>query len=353
MSIFCYDVPATDQNVDNIIATTPALQEVFDKECCGVKKIPLSKLWHNDTCISQLTTASKDMIRNISQPRLIDIAVYNKQYKSYSWPNDNQETHNQFNSAKLHWLVNDIKISGLGYPPQGYMKENKFVCHPGTYRFLASYAQQKDSTASVWDTYNQFTDRELQLKEWISYCSDGFIRENRHITIQESEIPEEHQFSSWKFIEINETTNHHDHCIFLQDQSIGEMFNYTIPTVYCKDVETLKIIKSRCDDTSLFNFSTITEPFLIPAVEKFKGISIYIGSKDDVNRDFTSLLLYLDVNDDVAYVPESSIMIFNNSTHNCRKLIPGIVEESTRHYLETFKWSNKVSIIPPQIGNQL
>ena len=131
------------------------------------------------------------------------------------------------------------------------------------------------------------------------------------------------------------------------------MFNYTIPTVYCKDVETLKIVKSRCDDTSLFNFSTITHPFLIPAVEKFKGISIYIGSKDDIKRDFTPLLLYLDVNDDVAYVPESSIMIFNNSTHNCRKLIPGIVEESTRHYLETFKWSNKVSIIPPQIGNQL
>jgi len=59
------------------------------------------------------------------------------------------------------WMVNpdnfpltpplDVKISGLGYPPQGYTTKTQFVCHPGTYRFLGAFAQQIKADTSVWD----------------------------------------------------------------------------------------------------------------------------------------------------------------------------------------------------------
>ena len=55
----------------------------------------------------------------------------------------------QFDGAKLHWLVNDVKISGLGYPPQGYTTKTQFVCHPGTYRFLGAFAQQIKADTSL------------------------------------------------------------------------------------------------------------------------------------------------------------------------------------------------------------
>ena len=69
--------------------------------------------------------------------------------------------------------VNDVKISGLGYPPQGYTTKTQFVCHPGTYRFLGAFAQQIKADASVWDTFNEFKQRPLKLQEWINFCSNG------------------------------------------------------------------------------------------------------------------------------------------------------------------------------------
>jgi hypothetical protein len=83
----------------------------------------------------------------------------------------------------------------------------------------------------------------------------------------------------------------------------------------------------------------------------FEGVGIFIDKDLKINKDFSHILFYLDINDDVAYC--NGITIFNNNTFNNQKLIPEIVEESTREYLNNFLWCNKRSKIPNYIGGAL
>jgi hypothetical protein len=85
----------------------------------------------------------------------------------------------------------------------------------------------------------------------------------------------------------------------------------------------------------------------------FKGVGLWIGQEDLVHNDISFLFLYLDINDDIAYLKNYDLKIFNNSTHNCKKLIPEIIDESKEEYLNEFKWASKTSMIPAVMGDTL
>lgn len=352
--IFCEGMLATQENIKKLINTRTDLRKHFNESNLNAKKVKSTELYAKsfNTFKHLLNNGAKGFLKNIQKPRLTELATYDPVAKSYEFIDI--DVTEQFDSAKLHWLVNDVKISGLGYPPQGYMQKDGFVAHPGTYRFFAAFAQQIKCDVSVWDTYNNLNGKKLDLLDWINFCTNGFIRKNRHITIKLDDIPQENRETSNRYLEVHETSNHHDHNIFNQDKALAKIYNSSKPTIFCATEKILNKIKTSCSNVDLYTFKvTKLNPFLIPSVKNFKGVAMWIGQEGLINSPFDLLFLYLDINDDVAYMPNTKLIIFNNSTHNCKKLIPEIVDESADTYLTEFKWASKTSIIPKTIGNSL
>lgn len=351
---FCEHMIATPENIQNLVDTHEDLNNFFYKDMSAQKVFSTELYGKNFNAFRhQLNIGATGFLKNIQKPRLIELAKYDANNKAYDFDEDIDIT-DQFNSAKLHWLVNDVKISGLGYPPQGYMQKDGFVPHPGTFRFFAAFAHQIKCSVSVWDTYNELNGKSLELFDWISFCTNGFIRQNRYITIKLDDVSDENRETPNRYLEVHETNNHHDHNIFNQDKALAEIYNSSKPTIFCATEEILNKVKASCSDVDLYTFKVSQlNPFLIPSVMNFKGVAMYIGQEGCINSPFDLLFLYLDINDDVAYIPGTKLIIFNNSTHNCKKLIPEIVSESADIYLEDFLWASKTSIIPKTIGNSL
>ena len=352
------------KHVDNITGSTEEiikqcmkaseLRHHFENLCPPGKIVLLSDLWPRNKIINALNKNTLEIFKNIKHDRLLDVVEYIPHSKSYNFPATRQKQ-SQFLGSKLHWLCNDIKINGLGYPTQGYMiPGGGYACHPGTYRYYATFVQQMDGPAFVWDTEDIYSKRPLQLDEWIKFCIEGDLREQVTIEIKNQDSLEENQHSHWKYLEIHFQRNHHVHCIFLYDKELARIYNSDLPTIYYSDDSVYEHAKETLDRPEFFKFKKIDHnfnKFMIPFNEQFKGVSMYLNKKYE--QDFTFLFLYLDINDDVTYSEDKQTFIFNNSSFNCKKLIPGIINESTNDYLENFYWSNKNTCIAKNVENNL
>lgn len=347
---------STPENINDFVKNnTDGILDFFNNNKIKVKKVNTKILFKNSfTSLKfHLQAGAYSILENLHKPkRLIDIVNYDKNNKAYNFSDDTSND-KQFNGAKLHWLVNDIKISGLSYPPQGYMQHKGYVCHPGTYRFLAAFAQQIESQVSVWDTYQEFDSEPLDLIDWLNFCSNGFVRKHRIITIELDTTLDQNRETENRYLEVHETTNHHDHCIFNNDLALAEIYNYDKPTIFAPSDFILKELQKKLQNSGLFKYKTINNKFLVPYEMDFKGVGIYIEKYEDVGSDFSHIILYLDTNDDVAVYRPTNITIFNCSTPNCKKLIPEIIEESSDDYLNKYLWANKISTIPTEIGENL
>jgi len=340
-------------NVDQIVnecKNIPELYHNFEKLCPPGRIILLSTLWEKGINLNYLNNVTLEIFKNIEHTRILDIVEYASHSKSYHYPPERQ-IQKQFLGSKLHWLCNDIKINGLGYPPQGFMGTEGYACHPGTYRYYATYLQQVDGPAFVWDTENIFNKKKINLEEWIKFCIRGDLRNKSTIEIKNTDSLPENLHDKWKFLEIHFQKNHHDYCIFLHDKELAKIYNKNLPTIYYSDDTVYENAKKVLARPEFFKFKKIDNKFMIPYNEKFKGVSMYLNKKYE--KDFTFLFLYLDLNDDVAYSEDKQTIIFNNSTLNCKKLIPQIIEESTNTYLENFYWSNKKSCMVRNVENTL
>lgn len=316
----------------------------------GAKKILLQDIFNlGDNFIhikDKMINSANDLLELTKDTRLSDfIPDWSGYHKDFNLPDDPTIT-KVFDAVKLHWLVNDVKINGLGYPPQGHFKGELFVCHPGTYRFYAAFAQQLNTHCSVWDSHNIFDKEPLSLPQWINFCTKGFLRIQRNLEIKSGPDTQD-------YLEIHELTNNHDWNIFNQDKGIGEMFDKKLPVIFSNCHKKIKEIKGYTKP-NLFpdkNFVYIDDKFLVPNELNFKGVGIYIDKNVQITEDIAYLILYLDINDDCASGLNNDILLFNCSSHNCKKLIPGIVQESTNEYLQKLLWASKVSFIPEKIIN--
>tara|TARA_B100000927_G_C16469366_1_gene470924 strand:- start:369 stop:1421 length:1053 start_codon:yes stop_codon:yes gene_type:complete len=318
------------------------------KGCKNISSNEIYKLGHNFIHYKTLLNESaNNLLKYIKDTRMSDLITdwkhFDKNFVLPSSPKNNLV----FDAVKLHWLVNDVKINGLGYPPQGYILGTEFVCHPGTYRFNAAFAQQLETPVSVWDSNNIFDKDSLSLSQWVNFCSNGFLRNKRNLEIKCSP-------DTKKYLEIHEIENHHDWNIYNQDRGLGKMFNKKLPVIFSNCDKKIKELK-KFINTNVFSdidFVYIEDKFLIPSKLDFKGVGIYIDKKVEITEDIAYLVLYLDINDDCASALNNDILVFNCSSHNCKKLIPPIVEESTYQYLENLSWASKVSFIPGKIINE-
>ena len=349
--IHVHNVTGTTEQIIEECKKSPDLFLHFDKYCPPGKIVLLSDLWSKANPIATLNKCTLEIFKNIKNERLIDQVIYQEDSKSFSFRSTRQ-LQSQFLGAKLHWLCNDIKINGLGYPVQGFMKPGGgYASHPGTYRYFASFVQQIDGLAFVWDTENIFPKPPLSIEKWIEFCITGKIRNHVTIEIKNNDSLEENQHQHWKYLEIHFQQNHHDHCIFLNDQELGKMYNYKLPTIYYSDTDVYNHAVKTLSRPEFFKFKKIENKFMIPSNENFEGVSMYLNKLYD--DDFTFLFLYLDINDDVAYSEDKQTIIFNNSSFNCKKLIPEIVQESADEYLENFFWCSKKSTMPKLLERNL
>ena len=161
--MFCESMLATEENITNLIETRKDLRKYFNESNLSAKKVQSTELYAKSfyTFKHELNNGAIGFLKNITKPRLVDLATYDPNGKCYEFKDI--DITEQFDSAKLHWLVNDVKYYGLGYPPQGYMQKDGFVAHPGTYRFYAAFAHQIKCDVSVWDTYNNLNGKKLDL----------------------------------------------------------------------------------------------------------------------------------------------------------------------------------------------
>lgn len=110
--------------------------------------------------------------------------------------------------------------------------------------------------------------------------------------------------------------------------------------------------------------------FLVPYLENYEGYSIFIDNDILLTEgQIYTFFMHLNLDDAVACVKYpsfdavgtkfkqqknvsydkklwSSLMVFNNSHPDCKKLSPHVVNTETGKYLHQFEWTDKISNIP-------
>ena len=178
----------------------------------------------------------------------------------------------------------------------------------------------------------------------LKIINKGFLR-NR-ITYTEENIEEESKLS---YTEYHENQNNHDVNIKINYQELMKIYKDKI-TIFLPHGVTENVLYSIKDyNFEIKNLEKIKHAeFFIPHNCNYKGIGIFadVNTGLEFENNFRPTMLYsLDTIDDLAYTDNQKIMIFNNSSIGCRRLIPGIINESKAEYLNKFMWTKKTSRI--------
>lgn len=257
-----------------------------------------------------------------------------------------------FDFAKLHWLIHDIKQHGVSFSPQAFTiwdeeaKKFHLNAHPGTYRFYAIiHNNMLSQEILLLDTKNFFPNIEsLTQKEIKKIINKGFLR-NRD-TYTEISIERESQMT---YTEYHESDNHHDVNIKINYEELMKIYKDDITIFLPYGVSDNVLYSLKEYNFKIKNLENISKAeFYIPSICDFKGIGIFLDLKTnmDLKKYFSPTMLYsLDTIDDLAYTENQKVIIFNNRSIGCRRLIPGIVKESKTEYLNKFMWTKKTTRI--------
>lgn len=250
-----------------------------------------------------------------------------------------KESQYTFDGAKLHWLINDIKINGLSYPPQGIItSEKNFSAHPGTFRFVALYLQNlyntrfENTKIIVLDLHDKVNYNTLTFKEWLSECTTGFLRKDRKVGIIKTKN---------NYLEVQETQNHHDDVIELHNNDLKELYQNRYPYLFIRPNLEDQYKENSIDDLDKFQMRWFSKSvFHIPSLSRYEGVSIYVDPDVKMNVSIFCFLSLLNLSDAVLYTQDKKIVIFNNSHPDTKKLLPEVIDESTDYFLENFLWTN-------------
>jgi len=255
----------------------------------------------------------------------------------------------RFDGAKLHWLINDVKINGLSYPPQGLLIKNStgeilYSPHPGTFRFFALYIQNllndkyKDSKVVCLDLHNYTNFSDVSFYEWLSACTTGFIRKQRDVSIH---LDEKNR------LEVHETNNHHDDIIQIHDDDLAEMFNNTYPNFFINPNTEELYRENMIDDLDYFNLKWFnTSIFHIPNLSRFEGVSVYVSKDVKMIESIYCIISLLNITDAVCYTEDLKIIVFNNSHPDTKKLTYHVVNENNEDYYKNMLWTSCKTMIP-------
>lgn len=261
--------------------------------------------------------------------------------------NDMNDPNAVYDCAKLHWLIHDIKIFGLSYAPQGILIDKEFAPHPGTFRFVALYMENKlynsfpNQKIIVVDTQSTSNFKTLTFLEWLEACTTGFLRKNRNVRIM---YPREQQ------LEVQESNNFHDDCIRAHTEDLYELFHSNAPTIFFRPNSREKIKNAIIDDLEKFPTKVFVESiYTLPSLCDYSGVSVYIDQDVTLHQSIYCFISQLNFTDSVVYTSDKKILIFNNSHPDVRKLSEAIVGESNEAFLEDMRWTAHSKELPHSI----
>tara|TARA_A100001011_G_scaffold398417_1_gene502793 strand:- start:3828 stop:5435 length:1608 start_codon:yes stop_codon:yes gene_type:complete len=147
---------------------------------------------------------------------------------------------------------------------------------------------------------------------------------------------------------------------------ITGLFKWFKPEVKLLDISKIpEYTREYANQSTEFTYSR----FLIPYLENYEGFSMFVDNDILFRETPLPFLYFLNPEDAVACVqynfdkhdetkmdgeknvsyPKklwSSLMVFNNSHEDCKKLTPEVINTESGKYLHQFEWTNAISEIP-------
>jgi len=315
-----------------------------------------------------------------------------------------------YHSCKLQWMIHDVKEHGLEYPPQGQLSRvgnlDKFdyFVHPDTGRMgVMQHLHLYDTKVLVWDRYGTIDEPRMKFEEWRDFLFQNHRNEVTEISVLYNyDMIEGHQIIHYRPMytdnhlnvkeryankpltiyvgydsrhgnlsdvcekSIKEAIESKAHKNWLEDQRRLSDGNEQLVVVKKLDVSKIpEYTRPYADQSTEFTYSR----FLIPYLENFEGVSMFVDDDYIFKSDFLPILFDLKRDDAVACIKHdyqnkgytqklggekdvwydkklwSSLMIFNNAHPDCKKLTPEYVNSASGKDLHRFERTANVGEI--------
>ena len=313
-----------------------------------------------------------------------------------------------YHGAKGHWLTQSIMEEGLWAPIQGYTRTAGGKCqltiHPGSVRScIFEEMENEDMELMIWDRTGDLDFLPSStFQDALDYWKGKLDKKERHLNISflftrgaiewQTDLAElgfrEKVFEFNKritelsagkplsiYIGYDSTMNDlekvceksiRDTIRLAHSTGEGEQYMKYDPVIKLLDISKLPDYnREYANQSTEFTYSR----FLIPYLENYEGFSLFIDNDFIFKKSLLPMFNYLNPNDAVACIkyPQyqhdeskfngevnidypcklwSSMMFFNNSHEDCKKLTPEVVNTWTGKQLHQFEWTNAISEIP-------
>jgi len=297
---------------------------------------------------------------------------------------------------KMQWLINDIVTEGCHEPihvtpvvnTYDGLKDYIMHVHPGSFRRHAFKLMERNDLCVVYDAHHIFPHKKASLKDILELYGDVetdleislFPNENtfntpqilnRHFRsknvnmVKNLEAWEEKVRDLWNkpiniFVGYDSThKGSSESCKASIEKNIGSKLNDYIKI---HDLDISKIdgwTREYKDQSTEFSYSR----FLVPYLSNYEGMSIFCDDDFIFNDNILNLLYFIAPQYAVACVKHnfskkydtkftnvkdvwydkklwSSLMVFNNSHPDCKKLTLETVQQETGKYLHQFEWTS-------------
>ena len=303
---------------------------------------------------------------------------------------------------KMHWLVSEIQKNGLREPITGvvhprYDIRNKLelqLCvHPGSFRWKAYQIMDINPPCIIFDAYDLFVDHpKASLDDLLELFNDN------HTEFEISMLPNNDSFLTPQIL------NSHSAGYNCNMMNALEDWYYKTKHMWFDDInifigydsthlDAANVCHNSIEDACIVKFgnrinirhidvSSLPEytreyknqstefaysRFLVPYLSGYKGISIFVDDDFVFTENILNMLYFLSPEHSVACVKHdfqkkhdtkfngtkdvwykkklwSSLMIFNNSHPDCKKLTPDVINTAEGSYLHQFQWTEEERI---------
>ena len=313
-----------------------------------------------------------------------------------------------YHSAKAHWLVQSILKEGLWAPIQGYTRaagdKVQLEIHPGSVRSgVFEEMENEDMELMIWDTYGALESLPTaSIEEALEYWKGKLELKDRHLNIAflytRGVIEFQTDLADLTFrkqvFDFNRKVHKLSHgkplTIYIgYDSSMNDLEKICEESItktikdahttgqyagYLKFTPTIKYLDiSKLPDYTREYANQSTEftysRFLIPHLENYEGFSLFVDNDFIFTKNLLPMFYYLNPEDAIACIKYphyehdeskfdgeinidypcklwSSMMFFNNSHEDCKKLTPEVVNTWTGKQLHQFEWTDAISEIP-------
>lgn len=312
-----------------------------------------------------------------------------------------------YHSAKAHWLMDSIQSEGLWAPVQGKLEGEgsyRMSIHPGSVRSpLFEELDDPDLELLLWDKSDMGIGKILTPDEVLSLFNKTLQRQGQgkhmSIMIQGGVVEFSCSIADLSFrkkvctfnknihenakgkpltIYIGYDSRHRDISKVCEKSITENMLKWIkgepwtniteelLPKIKFLDISKIpEYTREYANQSTEFTYSR----FLIPYLENYEGFSMFVDDDFIFTKSPLPMFYYVDPSDAVTCVqygdfePEeskfngeknvsydkklwSSLMFFNNSHPDCKKLTPEVVNTESGKFLHQFEWTDSIGKIP-------